>query len=172
MIIRKKKAKSISYDSVHKRKMTDVEYIVIHNTGNRGDTAKGNANYFATANSRQAGAHFFIDRKGQIYKTIDLTRTAWSVGGSGYARTNGAGSYYGKCKNTNSISIELCDIVDKYPSEKQIKACKWLIKRLKKKCPNVKSILRHWDVNGKPCPQKFVGKNNKFWAQFKEDVSA
>ena len=46
-----------------KRKRKDVKYIVIHFTANKGDTAKNNADYFATGNTRQVGAHFFVDKK-------------------------------------------------------------------------------------------------------------
>ena len=42
-----------------KRKRKDVKYIVIHFTANKGDTAKNNADYFATGNTRQAGGPFF-----------------------------------------------------------------------------------------------------------------
>ena len=61
----KKMAKPVSYDP-KKRSKRDVRYIVIHYTGNVGDTAKGNVNYFATTNKREAGAHFFVDQDGNI----------------------------------------------------------------------------------------------------------
>ena len=102
--IHKKIAKSISFG--RKRSKNDIKYIVIHYTGNKGDTAKGNATYFATQNTRTAGAHFFVDKKGEIYKSINLNRIAWAVGGK-YNISNGAGKYYGKCTNANSVSIEL-----------------------------------------------------------------
>lgn len=40
MKIHKLKAKKISYDSNKKRSRKNVCYIVIHNTDNKGDTAK------------------------------------------------------------------------------------------------------------------------------------
>ena len=76
MKIRKKLAKSISYDAKKKRSRSSVKYIVIHYTGNKGDTAKANASYFATSNARQAGAHFFVDKKGDVYKSVNMNRTA------------------------------------------------------------------------------------------------
>ena len=76
----KKLAKSISYDS-RKRNKKDVKYIVVHYTGNNGDTAKGNVQYFATSNKREAGAHFFVDRKGKIARSVTMNRSAWAVGG-------------------------------------------------------------------------------------------
>lgn len=162
------KAKPISYDSTKKRSRKNVKYIVIHYTGNKGDTAKNNAMYFAKSNTREAGAHFFVGPKGAVYKSINMNRTAWSVGGL-YSTSNGAGSYYGKCTNANSVSIELCDACTDY-TDKQAKAIKKLIKYIRKYCPNAKTIIRHWDVNGKQCPLPMVGKNNKMWKKFKKEI--
>lgn len=157
--ITKQLAKKISYGD--KRSRNDVRYIVIHYTGNEGDTAKGNANYFANGNTRTAGAHFFVDKKGEIYKSVNMNRPAWAVGGK-YDLTNGAGKLYGKCTNFNSVSIELCDCC-KDVNEAQKKAVKELTKYIQKHCKNAKTIVRHWDVNGKNCPAPMVGKNNKKW---------
>lgn len=159
MKINVKLAKSISYGV--KRAFTDVKYIVIHYTGNKGDTAKNNAEYFATSNTRQAGAHFFVDKQGTVYKSINMNRVAYAVGGI-YSKGNGAGSYYQKCTNSNSVSIELCDCCADTNWE-QMKAVKQLIAHIQKKCPNAKTIIRHWDVNGKECPLPMTGKNNTKW---------
>ncbi len=161
--IKKLLAKPISY-AKEKRKRSTVRYIVIHWTGNDGDTAQGNANYFAKSNTREAGAHFFVGAKGAIYKSINMNRTAYSVGGF-FSDDKGAGRYYTLCTNANSVSIELCDLHD-YPTELQIKACKYLVKYIRKYCKNAKTIIRHWDVNGKDCPHGLTGKNNKQWEKF------
>ena len=63
MNINKKLAKSISYGGV--RDLKSIKYIVLHFTGNKGDTAKNNALFYATGNTREAGAHFFVDKKGR-----------------------------------------------------------------------------------------------------------
>ena len=42
------------------RKTSDIKYIVIHYTGNNGDTALNNCKYFQGAN-RNASAHYFVD---------------------------------------------------------------------------------------------------------------
>lgn len=152
-------AKAISYGS--KRNLNDVKYIVIHYTGNKGDTAENNAKYFANANTRQAGAHFFVDKQGEVWKSVKMERTAWAVGGL-YSTANGAGSYYEKCTNNNSVSIELCDCVDGTNWE-QMKATKQLVEYIQEKCPNAKTIIRHWDVNGKACPAPMIGTSNEKW---------
>lgn len=159
-------AKPISYDSTKTRKLKDVKAIVIHNTGNNGDTAENNAKYFANSNTRSAGAHYFVDQNGNVVKSILLKRAAWAVGGSKYkdcAKTGG-GKYYGIFTNYNTVSIELCDIVKKEPSEKMIKAVKKLIKSIRKYCPNAKQVIRHFDVNGKPCPAAMT--DNAKWKEF------
>ena len=157
--INKRLAKSVSYGGKRDRK--SVKYIVIHYTGNKGDTAKNNADYFATSNTRKAGAHFFVDKKGEVWKSIKMNRIAWAVGGK-FSTSNGAGSYYGKCANANSVSIELCDCT-KDVSWDQMLAVRKLVQYIQKWCPNAKTIIRHWDVNGKDCPAPMTGKNNKKW---------
>lgn len=172
MKIHKLLAKKISYDSSKRRSRKDVKYIVIHYTGNKGDTAKNNAVYFANSNTREAGAHFFVGRKGVVYKSVNMNRTAWAVGGAKYADCSktGGGTYYNKCTNYNSVSIELCAYTKGYPSDKQVKACKELVKYIRKYCPNAKTIIRHWDVNGKSCPAPMAGKDNASWTKFKKAI--
>lgn len=160
--IHKRIAKPISFGG--KRSLEAIKYISIHYTGNKGDTAKNNADYFATGNTRQAGAHFYVDKKGEIWKSINMNRIAWSVGGF-YGNGNGAGKYFRKCTNTNSISIELCDCVNGTNWE-QMLSTRNLVQYIQKKCPNAKTIIRHWDVNGKSCPLPMIGTNNEKWTIF------
>lgn len=163
----KRLAKPISF-APKKRSRKDVKYIVIHYTGNTNDTAKNNADHFATGNDREAGAHFFVDKNGNIARSITMNRVAYAVGGF-FNKLNGAGTYYKKCTNANSVSIELCDCTKNY-STKQAEATKRLVKYIKKYCPNAKTIIRHWDVNGKSCPSCMTGKNNKKWIGFKKRI--
>ena len=158
------KAKSISYDN-HTRSLSTIKYIVIHYTGNKGDKAASNARYFAESNTRQAGAHFFVDKTGEIYQSIDMNKIAWSVGGD--MRTgDGGGSLYKTCTNSNSVSIELCDCCSN-TNYKQALAVRKLVKHIQKKCPNATHIVRHWDVNGKYCPAPMIGKDNEKWKKLK-----
>lgn len=162
-----RKSKSISYGATRLKK--SIEGIVIHNTGNKGDTAKNNADYFATGNNRSAGAHIFIDRKGLSAYSIPITRTAYAVG-----NTKGAykkGSYYCNVNNANSVSIELCDIVDKPISDAQLQTLIKTVIWLKKKCPNIKYIVRHYDVVQKNCPEYYV-KNKQTWEKLRGVLSS
>ena len=158
------KAKSISYDN-QTRSLSTIKYIVIHYTGNKGDKAASNARYFAESNTRQAGAHFFVDKTGEIYQSIDMNKIAWSVGGD--MRTgDGGGSLYKTCTNSNSVSIELCDCCSN-TNYKQALAVRKLVRHIQKKCPNATHIVRHWDVNGKYCPAPMIGKDNEKWKKLK-----
>lgn len=161
-------AKSLSYAG--NRKLSTVIAVVVHYTGNKGDTSKNNADHFATGNTVKAGAHIFVGRDGSIAYSIDIDKIANAVGGL-YSRSNGAGSQYGKVTNTNSVSIELCDCATKDPSWEQMLACRQLYLWLKSKCPNLNQVVRHWDVNGKSCPARLIGKDNKNWQHFLNKVT-
>ena len=169
MKITTKYAKSISYGN--KRPLSNIKYIVIHYTGNKGDTAQNNLDYFANGNTRQAGAHFFVDKKGNVGKSIPMNRTAWAVGGDHRSGRKGEAAYFGKCTNANSVSIELCDMCLKTNWE-QMYATRKLVKYIQSKCPNAKTIIRHWDVNGKDCPAPFTGSGNEKWTEFKRFITA
>ncbi len=152
------------------RSKDDIRYIVIHYTGNQGDSARDNCLYFKNGNKRYAGAHFFVDQNGKVIKSVPMKCTAWSVGGY-FTQANGAGEYYKRCLNSNSISIELCDCATKDPSDKMIKSVKKLVKYIQKYCPNAKTVIRHWDVNGKQCPMRMAGANNAKWKAFKKAIT-
>lgn len=163
------KASKHSYGS--KRDKRTVQFIVIHYTGVKRDTARGEGAYFKSGNIRSAGAHFFVDRSGAIVKSVPMNYVAWSVGGKKYTncQQTGGGRYYGSCTNSNSVSIEMCDTVDRDPSDKQIKAIKWLISYIRSHgCSNAHTVIRHFDVTGKPCPARFI--KNSAWASLKKKL--
>ena len=152
-------AKKANYGSA--RSTSKIKYIVIHYTGNDGDTAKGNANYFA-CNIVKASAHFFVDDN-YIYRAVPENYVAYAVGGKKY--NNAGGRLYGTVTNANSLSIELCDNVKNgliYPSAETIANALELVSALMQKY-NVPShrVIRHYDVNGKPCPAYWV--NDDTW---------
>lgn len=167
LTIHVKYAKPISYGG--SRPLSAVKYINIHYTGNKGDSAAGNANYFANGNTRAAGAHFFVDAKGICYKSIKMSKSAYSVGGF-FTKAKGAGKLYQKDMNSNSVSIELCNYVSGYPTDKQMASTIKLIKYIQRNCPNAETIARHWDVNGKNCPAPMTGRNNTHWNKFEKEL--
>lgn len=151
-----------------KRNIADIKYIVIHYTANDGDTDEGNGNYFAN-NIVGASAHYFVDDD-SITRSVPDDYIAWAVGGSKYKYKKG-GTFYGKCTNANSISIELCDTKKNgvYDfTEATMKNAADLVKLLMKKYTvPVERVVRHYDVTGKVCPKPFVD-DEKAWKEFKE----
>ena len=77
------------------------KYIVIHYTGNWWDKSVNNGNYFKSTN-RGASAHYFVDTE-NVVQVVSDSDTAWAVG-----RNYGSNNLFGKCTNSNSISIEMC----------------------------------------------------------------
>lgn len=148
------------------RNVNNIKYIVIHYTAGDGDTDENNAKYFAN-NYVGASAHYFVDSN-SITQSVPDNYVAWSVGGKKY--NNAGGRLYGKCTNNNSISIEICDDVKNgviYPSAKTIQKALDLTELLMKKYNVPKeNVIRHYDVNGKPCPKYWVEDvkwKSEFW---------
>lgn len=158
-----------------KRSLSAIKYIVIHYTANDGDTDENNGIYFTGAN-RQASSHLFVDSD-SVTQSVPYDYSAWHCGGG----LQGAGghTFYGKCKNANSIGIELCDDVKNgviYPSAKTIENAIALTKDLMAKF-NIpaSNVIRHYDVTGKICPAYWCGsaeKNNKWKTEFWNKLSS
>lgn len=148
-----------------KRKKKNVSGIVIHNTGNERDRAISNAKYFLNNKERYAGAHFVIDKQGIIYQCGRLKDICHSVEGACYSRE----LFYRTLNNTNTISIELCDIVKSDVSKAQLEALKCVIHYIRKYCKNANIICRHFDINGKKCPVHYL--DEKKWKAFKKEIN-
>lgn len=152
-------------------KRSKIEYIVVHYTANDGDSDEGNGNYFHN-NVVNASAHYFVDGD-SITQSVPDNYVAWSVGGKKYPNCGqtGGGKFYGKCTNSNSISVELCDEVKngRYDfTEKTLENAASLVRVLMKKYGvPVERVLRHFDVTGKNCPAPMVDDVN-MWKEFKE----
>ena len=135
-----------------------IEYIVIHYTGNKGDTARNNCVYFSGPN-RNASAHYFVDENG-YEQSVNDNEVAWSVG---VLHNRTYATYWGKCTNANSINIEMCNSVtrnDKVEDQTVI-----LVRQLMKKYNISKDhVVRHFDVCGKDCPHSLI--NNREWHRF------
>lgn len=134
----------------------DVKYIVLHDTGNFKDTAKGNANYF-NGGDRQASAHFFVDEN-SIYQVVEKGRASWHCG-------DGGGRY--GIGNHNSIGIEMCNSGG-YIAEATINNTIWLVKQLQAefKVDNA-HVVRHYDASRKHCPNNMSANNWAKWNDFK-----
>ena len=142
-----------------------IKYIVIHYTAgitSKPGTAKSNAKYFAKETTKTS-ADFIIDDENIVQYNPDIkNRYCWHCGGSKY-KTKG-GSLYKVCTSANSIGIEMCSTnsakkvtnpndTNWYFTDAVIANCVELTKKLMEEY-DIKAdhIIRHYDVNGKPCP--------------------
>lgn len=168
---KKRLANKANYGS--RRALGKIKYIVIHYTANDGDSDEGNGNYFAN-HIVEASAHYFVDGD-SVTQSVPDDYVAWSVGGGKWNDCNktGGGKLYGQCNNTNSISIELCDEVKNGRSDfspATIENAVALTKLLMTKYNvDINHVIRHFDVNGKPCPKPFV--DNEQWKDFKNKIT-
>lgn len=154
-------AKSISYSS-NIRDVNSIKWIVVHATGNHSDTAINNVNFYAKHNDEERGAHYFVDQYG-IMMSIPDELTAYSVG------DKGIGKCKMRCRNSNSISVEICSYKGN-PTPESLNYAEELIKMLMLKydIPSAR-VIRHYDVTGKLCPywDGWTGVNPKEWFRFK-----
>lgn len=151
-----------------KRKLSDIKYLIIHDTGNSspGADAMAHFRYLQTA-TRYGSAHYYLDDK-QVIQTIGDSLVAWSIGDKwGYSNNP---NRIKDALNSNSLSIELCinSDIDKVKAYKNLVE---LTKNLMKKF-NISHdrVIRHFDATGKICPGSWSKDNWKQWWQFKEDI--
>ena len=141
-----------------------IKYIVIHYTGNDGDTDEGNGKYFSEPN-RNASAHYFV-YKNSITMSVKESDTAWHCGASSYRHKY--------CRNNNSIGVEMCSkkynngkyYIDKLTIQNTIELTSQIMDKYKIPLENV---IRHFDVTGKNCPEPFV-RNEEQWNTFKKSL--
>ena len=141
------------------RDLNSIKYLVVHYTGNDGDTDEANGNYFKNG-VRYTSAHYFVDDD-SVTQSVPDKHVAWHCGASTYK--------HAKCRNDNSIGVEICDDVRNgviYPSAKTIENALELVQMLMDKY-NIKkaNVIRHYDVTGKKCPAYWVD-NARWTAEF------
>ena len=151
-------------------RVEDIEWLVVHYVGNAGTSAKNNALYFANHPKVFVSAHYTVDDI-EVINCVDDTDTAYHCGtelSTPYAGT--AHPYFGICTNRNSIGIEMACIINSAGDWEMTEATQintiGLIIGLLDKYPNIKGIIRHYDVTGKNCPEPFV-RNEEYWLDFK-----
>lgn len=154
------------------RTNSEIRYIVIHYTGNDGDIASNNLNYFTSPN-RKASAHLFVDDI-NIALSVPLERIAYHCGGTKYNDTQktGGGTLYKIVTNRNSIGIEMCDTErnGEYNLTQQTRQNTIKVVRVLMKYYNIPitNVVRHFDVTGKYCPSYFM--DSKKWNEFKAEI--
>lgn len=133
-----------------------IEYIVVHYTGNSGDTAQNNLDYFARTKTGTS-AHYFVDRNA-VMQSVDEGDTAWHCG-SDHPR-------HPYCRNSNSIGIEMCDSVNGVPEAVRAHTAALVRELMCRYGIDSSHVLRHYDVTGKRCPAPWVD-NPVDWMEFK-----
>ena len=148
------------------RPYSAIRYIVIHYTANDGDHDESNARYFQTAHKPASSAHYFVDENEIVQSVLD-SNTAWHCGAKSYKHP--------KCRNDNSIGIEMCSekdengqyYINQATQNRAVNLIKVLIKQYN---ISIENVLRHYDVTGKICPEPFV-KNQVQWLDFKAKLT-
>lgn len=162
MIRKTELANKSNYGSA--RDLGNIKYIVVHYTGNDGDTDEANANYFKGSN-RKASAHYFVDDD-SITQSVPDNYVAWHCGTSG--------TYYNGCRNANSIGVEMCDTqrngVYDLSAATRANAIELIKELMAKYNIPISRVVRHYDVTHKCCPAYFVD-NVAAWNQFLADIN-
>ena len=165
--------------------MLVIAEIVIHYTAgvySYPGCAWNTAEWFKDPNA--GGSADFIVDDGTVvqYNPNPSDYYTWAVGGGKYSSmtTSRGGKYYGKCKNTNSISVEICSNKtnkksladldsDWYFTEKTLDNASKLVQDLMKKYNiKIENVIMHHDVTGKHCPSMWVRNESalKGWYDF------
>lgn len=142
-----------------------ILYLAIHYTAGvscKAGSASGCAAWFANPAS-DGSADYIVDEAELVqYNPDPLNRYCHAVGGARY-NTQG-GRLFGIAKNSNCISLEICSTNSRgkitYPNdpaysftdkvlEKAVEAVQYLTDLYG---IDADHVIRHYDVNGKPCP--------------------
>lgn len=133
------------------RKSSKIDTLVIHYTGNNGDTAENNGNYFKN-NVVETSAHYFVDDT-TVVRSVADKNIAWH-----------AGDWDINCR---SIGIEIAGST-KECTGRTLENVILLAQRLMKKYNISKDrVIRHYDANGKICPGFWCGSaaKDKLWRE-------
>lgn len=145
------------------RKLSDIAYLVVHYTGNRGDTAKNNADYFAREVTGTS-AHYFVDER-EVWQSVPENHAAWHCGTKGTY-------YHPTCRNSNSIGVEVC-MLDKHGRVRQAsvdRAAELVRELMQRYSIPPDRVVRHYDVTHKQCPAPMV-QNPALWQAFKTKLT-
>ncbi|MAR76418.1 MAG: hypothetical protein CML28_01295 [Rhizobiales bacterium] len=114
-------------------KNSKIEFIIIHYTGV--DTQFHTViNWFLDERSR-VSCHFLIDKSGEIYNLVDISKRAWHAGKSFWNNRVDI--------NSNSIGIELHNAGNEDFTPRQLRSLVKLIKKLMKD-----NEIQSWDILG------------------------
>ena len=151
------------------RDTSKIKYLVIHYTSNDGDSDEANGKYFAN-NVVKASSHYFVDDN-SVTQSVPDDYVAYAVGGKCQSNHH---PMYKVITNTNSISIEMCDNHKdgKVEITNQTLENVYAFSRLLMKKYNITidRVYRHYDVNGKLCPNCNGLLEDAIWQNFKNNI--
>ena len=133
-----------------------IQYIVVHYTANKGDTAQNNLDYFARVKTG-TGAHYFVDEN-EVCQSVKDTDVAWHCGSDHPAHPY--------CRNANSMGVEMCDSVGAVPAATMARTAALVRELMGRYNIPADHVLRHYDVTGKRGPAPWVDSPRE-WAAFK-----
>jgi N-acetylmuramoyl-L-alanine amidase CwlA len=147
-----------------------VEYIVLHYVG-AVSSAEANARYLNRDGNLGWSAHFFTDQY-SIWQSVPLDESA---GHCGVDYSYGKAPFWGKCRNKNSIGIEMCckkDSAGRWYIEPEtvtntVVLVRWLMEEYN---ISIDHVVRHYDVCWKTCPEPWV-RDESQWKAFKQRIS-
>lgn len=166
-----------------------ITYIVEHytaGTSSRAGSARNTAAWFSQARAK-ASADFIVDDDEIVqYNPDPKNRYCWAVGGASWG--NKGGRLFGVAKNANCISIEICSTNDTgqitYPNDGHWHFTEAVLARaaeltrylMQEYGIDADHVIRHYDVNGKPCPG-IIGWNEDSgnadaWTSFRARLSS
>ena len=138
------------------RNGNSIEYIVLHYVG-AVSSAKANAVYLNRDSNLGWSAHFFTDET-SIWQSVPLDESA---GHCGVDYSGGTAPFWGKCRNKNSIGIEMCCkkdakgnwYIEPETVENTVRLVRWLMAEYG---VDLSRVVRHYDVCRKTCPEPWV----------------
>ena len=154
--------RQMAYNCSHR--VTDIAYIVIHDTGNtdRGADANRRFNYF-NGGDRGSSADIFVDDHSAWIVNDYIKNYAWHCG-------DGHGKY--GITNGNSVGVEMCINRDgnygrAFSNTQEI--VKMLMDELK---IDPDHVVRHYDASRKNCPASMSANGWAKWKEFKEKLKS
>ena len=166
-VIKKHLANRANYG--RKRDTLKIKYLIIHYTSNDGDSDEANGKYFAN-NVVKASSHYFVDDN-SVTQSVPDDYVAYSVGGKCQSNHH---PMYKVITNTNSISIEMCDNHKDgtvHICDETLANTYALARALMSKYNiTIDRVYRHYDVNGKLCPNCNGLLDDAIWQNFKNNI--
>lgn len=139
------------------------QYIVIHDTGNRGKGADADAHFiYYNGGDRKSSADIFVDDT-KVLKVNNYHKYyTWHCG-------DGKGKY--GITNANSVGVEIC-INSDGDYDKTVKNAVVAVRELMAELDiPLDRVVRHYDASRKLCPASMSASGWEMWKKFKKTLA-